>query len=112
VTIDASTTSKTSLTPVVVVVGQTPAFIAWCRDVAAGLGAIVRPSDVAGAATAAAHWRPVALVLSEDVHAFDPVEWDALARDVGAMLLVTLDGLEREELEALLARAIERRPAS
>ncbi len=44
-------------------------------------------SDIAGAATKVARTRPFAIVLSEEIYAFDAAEFDALARDVRAELI-------------------------
>jgi hypothetical protein len=49
-------------------------------------------TDVAGTATIVAKWRPFAVVLAEELYEFDPREFDALARDVGAEIVVVPSG--------------------
>jgi hypothetical protein len=39
------------------------------------------------AATVVAEWRPFALIVAADILAFDPAEFQALARDVGAEVI-------------------------
>ncbi len=47
----------------------------------------VATTDLASAATKVARSRPFAIVLSDEVYAFDAAEFDALARDVKAALI-------------------------
>ncbi len=72
----------------VVVVGGPPELIEATRQ-AAGIAASakVETAELANAATVVATIRPFAIVMSEDVYAFDAAEFDALARDVNATLL-------------------------
>lgn len=50
------------------------------------------------AGTAMAKYRPFAVVLDSDLYAFDPTEFEALARDVAAQLVV-IDADEADEAE-------------
>lgn len=80
---DEETTAQVSGVPVVLVVGCPPHVVDLCRDVSP-LGALVKECDFASAPTLAAALRPHVLVVTEDLYAFDPEEFDALARDVRA----------------------------
>lgn len=81
-------TSIPKAAAVVVVVGGPNELIAAVRQ-AAGLVAAARleTAELSNAATVAATHRPFAIVMSEDVYAFDSAEFDALARDVNATLI-------------------------
>ncbi len=73
---------------VVVVVGGPTELIHAVRQ-AAGLAAAARieTAELSNAATVVATHRPFAIVMSEDVYAFDSDEFAALARDVNATLI-------------------------
>jgi hypothetical protein len=73
---------------IVVVVGG-PADLISAAKQAAGLVAAARieTAEISNAATVVATHRPFAIVMSEDVYAFDSAEFDALARDVNASLI-------------------------
>jgi len=89
---------------VVVVVGG-PALLVEATRQAAGIAAAARVelAELGTAATVVALHRPFAIVMSEDVYAFDAVEFDALARDVGATLVrVETAEVGRNELERSL----------
>lgn len=103
------TTQKTLAVPVVLVVGGTE-LVEHCRTIVKSPSlppAHVKRTDVADAATNAARWRPLAIVLTRDVYDFDAAEFDALARDVGS-LVIPVDG-ERSPgvvLESALTKAV------
>ena len=89
---------------VVVVVGGPPELIEATRQ-AAGIAAAakIETAELSNAATVVAASRPFAIVMSEDVYAFDSAEFDALARDVNAALLkVNSKGADLQKLERLL----------
>lgn len=89
---------------VVVVVGGPRELIEAARQ-AAGVAAAARIeiAELGTAATVVATHRPFAIVISEDVYAFDSAEFDALARDVNATLLkVDVAGASRDQLERTL----------
>ena len=89
---------------VVVVVGGPADLVAAVRQ-AAGVAAAARveTADLANAATVAATHRPFAIVMSEDMYAFDSAEFEALARDVNAALIrVETDSATRAKLERML----------
>ena len=103
-------TTKQGHRPVVLVIGGTSRLADRCAQaVSGGLAGIVE-CDLASASTQAALWRPFAFVVLEELHAFDPTEFEALARDVGARLIVVpnddthVDGLA-SDLRAAAADA-------
>lgn len=59
-------------------------------------------TDVKGAATLVAELRPYAIVIPEEVYDFGGAEFDALARDVGAGLVVVPPAIQEGLLVALL----------
>ena len=113
----SSPTTVPRPTSVVVVIGGPAVLVAAVR-LAAGVAAAARveTADLASAATVIATHRPFAVVVSEDMYAFDAAEFNALARDVNAVLLrVDTAGATREKLEHTLmprlGRAARRRGA-
>lgn len=89
---------------VIVVVGGPPELVTAAR-LAAGVAAAARleTAELATAATVIATHRPFAVVLSEDVYAFDAAEFDALARDVNAeMVRIDTTGATSARLERIL----------
>jgi hypothetical protein len=73
----------------VVVIGGPDALIeAVQRVTSMATNARVVTTDIASAATHVARERPFAIVVSDEVYAFDSAEFDALARDVRAALIV------------------------
>lgn len=103
---------------IVVVVGGPRELIDAARQ-AAGIAAAakIETAELSNAATVVATHRPFAIVMSEDVYAFDAAEFDALARDVNATLLkVDTQGMDAVKLERTLmpklGRAHRQRRAS
>jgi hypothetical protein len=100
----SSPTAVPQPSAVVVVVGG-PAELVEATRQAAGVAAAARVeiAELGSAATVVATHRPFAIVISEDMYAFDAAEFDALARDVNAALLkVDASGANREKLERVL----------
>ena len=62
--------------------------------------------DLFSLAETAASLRPHALLLSRDVYAFDPEEFDALALSIGAQRLLVEDGEPVERLADRLREAL------
>jgi hypothetical protein len=99
----------------VLVVGGSRPLITAVHEVVRRLdGAEVVSCRVREAPTRTAELRPFAIVMNEDVHAFDAVEFDALARDVRAELIVAgreTRGCIRSarELATTIGSAFERR---
>ncbi len=110
-------TLRRSNVPYVVVVGASDNVVAACRYAAAvGASALVEACGVEDLATTVATWRPIAIVVSEDVYDFDAAEFDALARDAGGVVVTLpageLTDLElRAWLERALTEVVERRGA-
>lgn len=72
---------------------------------AAGMVAAARVelAELGNAATVVATHRPFAIVMSEDVYAFDGAEFEALARDVSATLIrVSTEGGSYQKYERTL----------
>jgi len=104
------TTQKRVSVPIILVVGS-PDLAARCREfVRSGKSppAHVKDCDVASAATRAAHWRPLAIVLTDDVSAFDAAEFDALAKDVSSTIIrVAGERIATSLLEPPLLAAVQ-----
>jgi hypothetical protein len=98
----------------VLVVGS-QALIRAVRDSVRKLGrADVVTCEVREAQTRAAELRPFAIVMYDDVYAFDSTEFDALARDVRAeLIVVTEDGTRRprnaDHMDQRLVKALSER---
>jgi hypothetical protein len=93
-------------TPVlaVVVIGGPDALIDAVREVTTlATSARVVTTDIASATTHVARERPFAIVVSDEVYAFDAAEFDALARDVRAVLIaLPTEGVPRQVLQQRL----------
>jgi hypothetical protein len=87
--------------PLVLAVGCPPSMVQRCMEVATPWGVVIAESDLMNMRTEAARARPIALLMTRDVYAFDPEEFQALAQDVGAVLVVARS-------EAFAATQIER----
>ena len=89
---------------IVVVVGGPRELVDATRQ-AAGIAAAakIETAELSNAATVVATFRPFAIVMSEDVYAFDAAEFDALARDVNATLVkIDPHGMDAAKLERVL----------
>ncbi len=95
--------------PVVLVVGGRGGFARKCRTAADAIGADVERIDLAGAVQRTRELSPVAIVLPEDVYAFDRLGMTKLSIEVNALLVIWSDDLEPEFLEPLLDTALKRR---
>jgi hypothetical protein len=84
------TTLRPERVPVVLVAGGPEELVEAARRVAAGESAqiVVEACGAVSVNTAASSMRPFALIVNQDVFAFDPEEFSALARDVHAELIV------------------------
>jgi hypothetical protein len=106
----AAPTAIPSAAATVVVVGGPRELIEATRQ-AAGIAAAARieTAELSNAATVVATCRPFAIVMSEDVYAFDAAEFDALARDVNAALLkIDTQGTDPSKFERILMPKIGR----
>ena len=98
-------TLKQMQIPVALVVGGNESIVAAVTTAGVGAQVLVAECSVANANTIAAQMRPLVMVFPEDVYAFDPQGFDALARDLrSAILRLTQDMLEVTDLEAELCR--------
>ena len=107
----AQITSTPVLLPCVLVVMDAvwPELFARCLVAATRCGVLVHRCELRAATTFAAERRPVAIVLSNAVHALDPEEFNALARDVHAALLRVDEEVSELELEAMFTGALRAR---
>ena len=71
-------------------------------------GAQAVPAEVASAASVAAEMRPYAIIVPEDVYQFGGQEFDALARDVDAGLVVVPRNVPLAVLTAMLGEEASR----
>ncbi|HEX7478399.1 MAG TPA: hypothetical protein VF331_11375 [Polyangiales bacterium] len=87
-----------------VVIGGPDALIEAAKHVTeTATNARVVATDLPSAATKVARARPFAIVLSEEIYAFDSAEFDALARDVRAELIaLPTDGVPVKTLQQRL----------
>lgn len=76
--------------PIVLVAGGPEELVEAARRVAAGESSqiTVEACGAVSVNTAASAMRPFALIVNQDVFAFDPEEFSALARDIQAELIV------------------------
>jgi hypothetical protein len=83
-------TVRPARVPIVLVAGGPDDLVSAAQRVAAAENAsiVVEACGAVSVATTAASMRPFALVISQDIFAFDPDEFAALARDVNADLIV------------------------
>jgi len=101
-------TLEHTFTLAIVVVGGPEALISATRQIVSIIGNVmVVTADVKAAATQVARLRPTAIVMSEEVYAFDAAEFDALARDVQATLIsLPTDGVPSRLLQQRLTPLI------
>jgi hypothetical protein len=66
----------------------------------------IQLTDLKDAATAVARWRPMALLVERDLFEFDAKEFAALARDVGAEVIVVDTAADKDAIAALVLPAL------
>jgi hypothetical protein len=93
--------------PTVLAIGCPPDLVARCARALEGIGLGLRTCDFLNMATVVAERRPLAMVLPEDLYAFDPGEFGDLARDVQASLVRVEDDIPEAKLRLLLTTAID-----
>lgn len=104
----ANQTTLTAVTaPTVLTIGCASDLQALCATCLASVKVLLKHCELRQAPTLVAEKRPLAIVIPEDLYEFDPVEFDALARDVGASLLRVEEGIAPEVLELLLGAAVD-----
>jgi hypothetical protein len=92
----------------VVTLNAPPRFLEQCRKAAKALGAVVVDAQIADAAATLQEHRPAAVVVTEDVYAFDRGTLNRLALDVDAVLVVWSDDVDGKDLVPLLDAAVKR----
>ncbi len=103
----AALTAPLSIAPALLLVGYDERFRERCERVLLDEPTQIVQASVVNAATTAARWRPMAILLAEDLYNFDPDGFDALARDVQAALARTADeGIDDVELDRVVRAAV------
>ncbi|MCA9596405.1 MAG: hypothetical protein KC776_23985 [Myxococcales bacterium] len=97
-------TKRHRVIPCAVLIGGNAELRDACRTVVARAAAArLEACGVEDAATTVASCRPFALIVPDVVYGFDPAEFDALARAVGASLVqIPAAGMSAEGADALL----------
>jgi hypothetical protein len=96
------TVKPPSLRVVLLIGGKSPDFARRCRHVAACARLHVKESDLADAQAVSSRARPLAIVLTHDLYAGDPLRFDAMATEAGAML-VRLESEDVDDAELAVA---------
>src|SRR5262249_28195462 len=93
---------------VVLTIGCDPHLAARCHAAAALLGAVVREAENIGAAvTIAMQARPLAIVVTEAMHAQYASDFSTLVKEVEASLVtIPAQGVSQGDLEKLLLDAV------
>lgn len=86
--------------PAVVIVSPTPEMLALWRELLQGLDEVpsIQLTDISSVTTAVARWRPLAILVEQELFEFDEQEFDELARDVGAELFAIDGGASKEAI--------------
>lgn len=100
--------TKAPRTPKVITLNAPDRFLEQCRQAATALGAEVIDAKLVDAASALEEHRPCAVVVTEDVYAFDRATLNRLALDIDAVLVVWSDDVEGKQLAPLLEGAVKR----
>jgi hypothetical protein len=94
--------------PTILVLNAPDAFLAECKGAVKSLGATLIGGTIARAGELVAEHRPCAIVVTDDVYAFDRSGLNRLALDNDAHLVVWSEEVDGRQLEPLLAGAIDR----
>jgi hypothetical protein len=76
-----------------------------CAAASAKVAVSARGCDLVSMAEQAAQRRPVAIIVPSYLHEFDPTEFEALAQDVAAKLLVIDENIAQTDLDRLISDA-------
>jgi hypothetical protein len=96
-------TLETTPTTSILLVGPTPELLeATQRAAQAVPSAEIVSCELKEAATRVAELWPFAIVMTDDLYAFDSAEFDALARDVQARLITVADATNANRIERKL----------
>jgi hypothetical protein len=94
--------------PTILVLNATAAFLAECTDAVKSLSATLVDGAIGKAAELVEEHRPCAIVVTDDIYAFDRSGLNRLALDNDAHLVVWSEEVGGRQLEPLLAGAISR----
>jgi hypothetical protein len=94
--------------PTILVLNAPPAFLVECKEATKSLSATLVGGQISSAAELVAEHRPCAIVVTDDVYAFDRSGLNRLALDNDAHLVVWSEEVGGRQLEPLLAGAISR----
>jgi hypothetical protein len=93
--------------PTILVIGCSTKLARRCTSAAIAAQALLVECDVVSAATFAAKTRPLAMVMLDDVYAFDAASFDALAADVRAQLVrIPDERISQNSLDKMIVEAI------
>jgi hypothetical protein len=102
-------TLVTELSNIVVLIGASERLRETTKHSGmAACGAQILAADLRNATNVATEHRPFAIVVGKDTYEFGGAEFDALARDVGAELIVVPDAVQAPLLTTLIAEAASR----
>src|SRR5262249_22982984 len=88
------------------VIGGDGTFVDRCRESAEMLGASFTQTSVAEATASATKLLPRALVVADEVHAFDPAGFRALAARVDAALVVVAQDMPPRSIMSTIVHAL------
>lgn len=94
--------------PTVLALNAPEDFLAQCKEAVAALGATLIDGGIARAGELVAEHRPCAIVVTDDLYAFDRSGLNRLALDNDAHLVVWSEEVDGRQLEPLLSGAIDR----
>ena len=94
--------------PTVLALNAPDGFLTQCRAAVASLGATLVDGGIVRAGELVAEHRPCAIIVTDDVYAFDRSGLNRLALDNDAHLVVWSEEVDARQLEPLLAGAIDR----
>ncbi|MBS2014885.1 MAG: PilZ domain-containing protein [Deltaproteobacteria bacterium] len=100
--------SREKRAPMVLALNAPPAFLAECQGAATTLGARVVDGTIHEAGELVLEHRPCAIVVTDDVYAFDRTGLNRLALEHDAHLVVWSENVDGRQLQPLLAGAIDR----
>jgi hypothetical protein len=99
--------AKVTRIPIVLTLDCTPALLGRCRAIAAKRRLLVRPCESASAWQTAVRLQPLAIVVPSHVHERAPKQFELLASEASARLVVLeSDQLPAHELEWHLTSAV------
>ena len=100
--------SREKRAPTVLALNAPEAFLSECQASAKALGARVVDGAILNAAELVAEHRPCAIVVTDDVYAFDRSGLNRLALEHDAHLVVWSEDVDGRQLQPLLSGAIDR----